>query len=160
MYESISGGKEVVELDFNSDLNDNKFEDLLLRYIEKDRILERTNTGPHKDDIEFMMANLPLKKFASQGQQKSFLISLKLAQYILLKKHSGTCPILLLDDLYDKVDEGRVSNLLNWLIKNHHGQIFITDTHLDRIPKILKELSATYQTFEIKTSDQRLVTDD
>ncbi len=160
VYESISGGKEVVELDFNSDLNDNKFEDLLLRYIEKDRILERTNTGPHKDDIEFMMANLPLKKFASQGQQKSFLISLKLAQYILLKKHSGTCPILLLDDLYDKVDEGRVSNLLNWLIKNHHGQIFITDTHLDRIPKILKELSATYQTFEIKTSDQRPVTGD
>lgn len=149
VYQAISGGKEEVKLLFDNDLDNQRFEDLLLKNIERDRILERTNNGPHKDDLDFIMNGFPLKKFASQGQQKSFLISLKLAQYLILRKHNETTPILLLDDLYDKVDETRVSNLLHWLIQNHPGQIFITDTHHTRIPEILAKLNSACQVISV-----------
>lgn len=149
VYQAISGGKEEVTLHFDNDLDNQRFEDLLLKNIDRDRMLERTNNGPHKDDLDFIMNGFPLKKFASQGQQKSFLISLKLAQYLILRQHNDTTPILLLDDLYDKVDESRVSNLLNWLIQHHPGQIFITDTHPNRIPEILTKLNSAFQVISV-----------
>lgn len=150
MYHQISGGIEVASLEYKSDLHQDAFEVLLKKNKDKDRFLERTAGGIHKDDMEFSIDNFPIKKYASQGQQKSFLIALKLAQYQILKNSNQETPILLLDDIYDKVDDTRVANLIQWLLKHHDGQIFISDTHVERIPAILKANNATFEAFRIE----------
>lgn len=149
VYHHISGGKEEVKISLQAEHADAPLIDKLAQCRERDRVLERTTVGPHKDDLDFLLNGRSLKKFASQGQQKSFLIALKLAQYLILKKNTQLVPILLLDDLYDKVDETRVLNLLQWLIEHHPGQVFITDTHVDRIPALLQRLNAGYNAFII-----------
>jgi DNA replication and repair protein RecF len=150
MYQTISNGKEQASLEYKSDLATDSLENLLLKNRDKDKFLERTSAGIHKDELEFLLDGHPLKKFASQGQQKSYLIALKLAQYLTLKQENEATPILLLDDLYDKVDETRVGNLLAWLHQNHRGQIFITDTHTDRIPALLSKMEAKFEAFHIQ----------
>jgi DNA replication and repair protein RecF len=149
VYQKISGGKEEVRIALDAEFASVPLSEKLAHCRERDRVLERTTIGPHKDDLNFELNGLSLKKFASQGQQKSFLIALKLAQYLILKKNTQLVPILLLDDLYDKVDETRVMNLLQWLIDHHSGQVFITDTHVDRIPALLQRLNAGYNAFII-----------
>lgn len=149
VYSEISGGKEKGTLNYNSELSSYSMEEILKKNKEKDKILERTSGGIHKDDLDFFIENQPIKKFASQGQQKSFLISLKLAQYMIIRGRSAVHPILLLDDLYDKVDDLRVSNLLDWILQKIKGQVFISDTHIDRIPDLLKSKSALFQTFVV-----------
>ena len=149
-YGSISGEKEQVNIEFLSDMNDATLEVLLQRNIEKDRILQRTSAGPHRDDISFLINNNQLKRFASQGQTKSFVMALKLSQYELLRRAKGIKPFLLLDDIFDKLDSNRVSFLLDLLLQDSFGQIFITDAHKSRISDILTQKNATFKSFDIQ----------
>src|SRR5690606_9167766 len=107
-YEFLTQGAEPVTLSYESQLSRESFDDLLLQAYDRDRALERTTTGIHKDDLIFTVNGMPLKKFGSQGQQKSFLIALKLAQYSYLVSKKGFKPLLLLDDIFDKLDDRRI----------------------------------------------------
>ena len=108
-------------------------------------LLQRTNVGIHKDDIEIKLKEQPFKNIASQGQRKSLLFALKLAEYETLKQAKGFAPVLLLDDVFEKLDALRMHNLLDWVCVQNEGQIFITDTHEERISDHLQELSINYQ---------------
>lgn len=150
IYTAISGVNEAPALQYESDLSKAPFAELLVKSREKDRALERTSVGIHRDELSFSLNGFPLKKFASQGQQKSFLIALKLAQYQLLRNNCRKNPILLLDDLFDKLDANRVKNMLAWIQNNRAGQVFITDTDLVRIPQLLHQLSIPCEVWEIQ----------
>jgi DNA replication and repair protein RecF len=149
-YQKIAAHQETVQFNYKSKLIENSLEELLEENLEKDRILQRTTAGIHKDDLAFHLDNSPLKQFASQGQIKSFVLALKLAQFDFLKKIKNTSPILLLDDIFDKLDSSRVKQLLDLLLKNDFGQIFITDTHETRVEEIVKDLKIGYKKMEIK----------
>lgn len=148
-YEVISGGKETISLDYHSQLEQYDLKHLLLQNRAKDRALQYTSVGIHKDDLRFEIEDHPIKKFGSQGQQKSFLIALKLAQFQFLKKHSGTTPILLLDDVFDKLDELRVAQLIQLVQGDQYEQIFITDTHPERTEQIVKGTGVPYKMFTL-----------
>lgn len=146
-YELISGGKETVGLKLQSELTENQFDHLLKLSVGKDRMLQYTTSGIHKDDVDFELADYPIKKFGSQGQKKTYLVALKLAQFDFLKELSGLTPILLLDDIFDKLDKSRVEQIVKLVADDHFGQIFITDTnreHLDRIIAGLETKSLIY----------------
>lgn len=149
VYSVISGDRENAGVEYQSELHDQTFEILLKKNLERDRMLERTSAGIHRDDLDFTIQGNPLKKFGSQGQQKSFLFALKLVQYQFIRRNQGMNPILMLDDLFDKIDEKRMNNILDWLAKNGMGQIFITDTHLTRIPEILRIRNLDYEVWEV-----------
>lgn len=134
-YPIISSGNEKVRFIYESDLLQGEFETLLKDATDKDLILERTSKGVHRDDLQFEIDGHPLKKFGSQGQSKSFIIALKLAQYRLLEEILKTAPILLLDDLFEKIDEQRAQQLIDLLCSEKFGQIIITDTHEERVRK-------------------------
>jgi DNA replication and repair protein RecF len=148
-YRNICGGYETVDCQYRSQLASEDLTALLETSLEKDRILQRTTVGIHKDDLLFFMDDLPLKRFASQGQLKSFVLALKLGQYECLKKEKGTLPLLLLDDLFDKLDDQRVSQLIALLVKQDFGQVFITDTHPERAEDIAKKFGNDYKKFFI-----------
>ncbi|MES2829560.1 MAG: DNA replication and repair protein RecF [Bacteroidota bacterium] len=148
-YEFITESNEVVSLQYQSQLIDNAFEHLLVQSIEKDKVLERTTMGIHKDELAFTIADMPLKKFGSQGQQKSFVIALKLAQYAYLQKYRGFKPLLLLDDIFDKLDDSRVSKLMEMVSHHDFGQIFITDTGKDRVVSIFTKINVPLTVFEV-----------
>ena len=117
--------------------------------LQRDRILQRTTTGIHKDELVFTIGQMPLKKFGSQGQQKSFLIALKLAQYTILYNLKGFKPLLLLDDIFDKLDEHRIKKLMTMVSDEDFGQIFITDTNTSRMKFIFNEIGKSPKIFEI-----------
>lgn len=148
-YEIISGGKEQVSVNYESHLFDMGFKQLLSESIDKDRVLTYTSKGTHKDDLAFEMNGNPIKKIGSQGQQKSFLISLKLAQINRIKELTGKSPILLLDDIFDKLDDTRVSQLIELVNKESFGQIFITDTHKERTENVVKRINEESRIFVI-----------
>lgn len=148
-YIAISNGNEVVDLQYNSQLNDNTLKNLLSNTLEKDRILQYTSVGIHRDDLDLMIDGFPIKKFGSQGQQKSYMIALKLAQYDIIKNRSKRTPILLLDDIFDKLDDERVNKLINMVHKEYFGQIFISDTHYERTEKVVKNTEQTYKIFNL-----------
>ena len=149
-YNQISGEKEAVKCIYQSKLTDTSITELLQESIEKDRILQRTTVGIHKDDLKFIFNDVAVKQFASQGQLKSYILALKLAQYELLRKQKGVTPILLLDDIFDKLDVNRVQQLLELLIKkNSFGQIFITDTHENRVTEIVNKFGTTFNKFTV-----------
>lgn len=148
-YQIISGDKEQVNLNYKSQLHDFEMTDLLKKSLEKDKIIQYTTSGIHKDDLSFEIGEYPIKKFGSQGQQKSYLIALKLAQFEFIKQQSNVLPILLLDDIFDKLDENRVSQIIDLVNNDEFGQIFITDTHADRTENILKQGSKEYQIFQL-----------
>ena len=150
-YNQISGEKETVKCVYQSKLTNTDFETLLKENIEKDRILQRTTVGIHKDDLKFIFNDVAVKQFASQGQLKSYILALKLAQYELLRDQKGIAPILLLDDIFDKLDESRVEQLLELLIdKKAFGQIFITDTHENRVTEIVNKFDMEYKKFVVE----------
>lgn len=149
-YREISGGHEFVEISFESDLQDVSFDQLLKNNTEKDRVLQRTSAGPHRDDLLLIMDEQPVRKFASQGQIKSFLLAMRLAQYELLRREKGFAPVLLLDDIFDKLDEQRVRHLIGLLIGRSFGQIFITDTQRSRLEGIVASFTGDYSVFEVK----------
>jgi DNA replication and repair protein RecF len=148
-YRYLSEGAESVEMVYDSPLLRTEFSDALKQTLEKDRILERTTVGIHKDDLVFTIGGMPLKKFGSQGQQKSFLIALKLAQYTFLQQQKGFKPLLLLDDIFDKLDESRTRKLMKMVSDEDFGQIFITDTSRTRIEKVFNEISFPVNIFDI-----------
>ncbi|RZK49658.1 MAG: DNA replication/repair protein RecF [Pedobacter sp.] len=155
-YKRISGQAESVELSYSSPLNEADFDSLLQANLSKDRHLERTSVGIHKDDLLFCIGGFPLKKFGSQGQQKSFLIALKLAQYAFLDQQNGFKPILLLDDIFDKLDESRVQELMEMVSAHDFGQIFITDTNASRIAEIFQKIGTPIRLFEVQKGEVQL----
>lgn len=148
-YMMVSNSKEEVGLKYRSHLGEGDFQEMLSASVNKDRALEYTTVGIHKDDLVFEMDGYPVKSLGSQGQQKSFLVSLKLAKFDYIKRKAGLPPILLLDDVFDKFDAGRVAQIIR-LVGNHRfGQIFITDTHQDRLHDILESIKTDYRLFRI-----------
>ncbi len=152
-YGLISGGKEEVGIDYSSQLKEGNFEQLLEQSVKKDLQLQYSTVGIHKDDLVFRIADFAVKKFGSQGQQKSFLIALKLAQFDFLKSIKLKTPIILLDDIYDKLDEIRVQKLMQLVSSEGFGQIFITDTHQDRIARIFKKIKTDFKLFKINNGN-------
>ena len=148
-YASISGGKEDVKLKYKSQLNDTTLSKLFEENLSKDRALQYTTVGTHRDDLSFKIEGHPIKKFGSQGQQKSYLIALKLAQFDFIKSQSHTTPLLLLDDIFDKLDESRVTQIIDLVNDDNFGQLFISDTHADRTEAIIKEIHQTYKLFKL-----------
>jgi DNA replication and repair protein RecF len=148
-YKDISKGKEQVDLEYESQLHENSHEALLESNLDKDKVLQYTSSGIHKDDINFLLEDQPIKKFGSQGQQKTFLIALKLAQFDFLKKQTGGAPILLLDDAFDKLDQKRVTQIISLVDQNDFGQIFLTDTHEERTLNALHSLKSSYELFKL-----------
>lgn len=148
-YALISSSKENVRLRYRSHLSEGDFEEALLNSLTKDRFLEYTTVGIHKDDLILEMDDYFIKAIGSQGQQKSYLVALKLAKFDYIKRKAGVSPILLLDDIFDKFDADRVEQIIR-LVGNHRfGQIFITDTHQSRLQDILSSHKSDYKLFRI-----------
>ena len=148
-YHSIADNNEAISFTYKSHLQKESFRDLLSRTHERDRILQRTSAGIHKDEISFELNGQPFKNIASQGQRKSLLFALKLAQYQLLKKFNFFSPVLLLDDVFEKLDEKRMHRLLQWVCKDNDGQVFITDTHRQRLEDAFTRLDIKGQMIEL-----------
>ena len=146
----LSGDREQVELTYRSELNDRPFEELLQASRARDLANEYTTSGIHRDDLVLRIGGYPLRKYGSQGQQKSFLIALKLAQYAVVAEAGGERPILLLDDLFDKLDAGRVEQLIRLVSEDKFGQIFISDCNKTRLRSILDRAGADYSLFEVE----------
>ena len=147
-YKALSGDSEQVDIEYESELTKASLDQLLGASFEKDRIMKHTTSGIHRDDFSFRMNGHPIRRYGSQGQQKSFLVSLKFAQYEIMKKNYGFAPILLLDDVFDKLDMGRISNLLHMVASNDFGQIFITDSNKVRMAGIVDGLTQDRAYFE------------
>ena len=152
-YQHISKEKEVVELEYDSQLNKAEFSAVLQEHREKDRRFTYSTAGVHKDDLSFKIDGKPMKKFGSQGQQKTFLLSLKLAQSEYLKNKMKLDPILLLDDIYDKLDQGRIEQLMEVVQSEWFGQVFITDTDTERLPKLFEQMNIKYKAFTVKEGE-------
>jgi DNA replication and repair protein RecF len=144
-YQQIAGIVEPVELGYESQLHETAFPDLLARFRSNDLLRQRTGGGIHKDDIQAQLKGQPFKTIASQGQRKSLLFALKLAEFETLKEAKGFAPILLLDDVFEKLDEGRMHNLLDYVCVKNSGQVVITDTHAGRIKEHLENLGVDFQ---------------
>ncbi|WP_248722260.1 DNA replication/repair protein RecF [Seonamhaeicola sp. ML3] len=148
-YQAISSGNEIVDLVYHSNLFEDDLNSLLQNALNKDKALQYTSVGIHKDDLYFNIETHPIKKFGSQGQQKSFLIALKLAQFDFIKAQSGVNPILLLDDIFDKLDEHRVAQIIKLVDDENFGQLFISDTHADRTENAVKQVHQSYEIFKL-----------
>ncbi|MBO5829793.1 MAG: DNA replication/repair protein RecF [Paludibacteraceae bacterium] len=153
-HQTISSGKEVVQLEYKSQLgNGEELSTLLKATRERDFILGYTSKGIHKDDLEMTLDSMPIKRTGSQGQNKTFLIALKLSQFNLLEKISGKRPILLFDDMFDKLDKQRAEKIISILGGNQLGQIFISDTDRVSLPTILDESSYKYKLFTVESGE-------
>lgn len=148
-YAIICDDKEQVDLMYQSTVAKHQLYQSLKDNIQKDKILQYTSVGIHKDDLVFLLNKYPVKKFGSQGQQKSFLIAIKLAQFEFVKQKHNVKPILLFDDIFDKLDKFRVQKIVELVNKNTFGQIFISDTDKDRTEQIIKQTQLEYQIFEL-----------
>ena len=149
-YRNISLNNEKVNIEYKSQLLDANLVDLMLVNRQRDRLLQYTSVGIHKDDLLFQLDGFPIKKIGSQGQQKTFLMALKLAQFDFMKVALGYKPMLLLDDVFDKLDDNRVEQLMTLVDQHHFGQIFITDTHPERSVHIFNKIRADFKVFHIK----------
>lgn len=150
-YRNIAGSEEKVSIVYKSQLLEGNYLDLMQAARAKDSIVQYTTVGIHKDDLSFELNDYPVKKIGSQGQQKSFLLALKLAQFDFMKTALGYKPMLLLDDIFDKLDEKRVEQLMTLVDQHHFGQIFITDTHPERSTAIFRKIAADFKVFHIKS---------
>jgi DNA replication and repair protein RecF len=148
-YSLISGGNETVELIYQSQLNSGDFATQLKENRYKDLRVQFTTIGIHKDDLILNLDNVPIKRIGSQGQQKTYLVSLKFAQFEFLREIKNTAPLLLLDDIFDKLDENRVKHILKLVGDDAFGQIFITHTSLERMKDILQELDLGHALFHV-----------
>ncbi len=150
IYKSISGDKEIPDITYHSQLKDKEYLNLVVENRKKDIILKRSNSGIHKDDLIFKINNENLRTFASQGQLKSYALAIKLAEFSFLKKEKGFIPIVILDDVFDKLDKNRVKQLVSLLFENNFGQVFISDTERQRVEQIFKKSKVAYKIFEIE----------
>ncbi len=148
-YAYLTEGAESAVLSYDSPLLNADFEELLVQHAARDRALERTSTGIHKDDLLFTVNELPLRKFGSQGQQKSFTIALRLAQYSFLYEKKGYKPMLLLDDIFDKLDDKRIGMLMHMVSNDDFGQLFITDTNAARLKEIFARIGVAIKLFDV-----------
>ena len=148
-YKHISDDKEKISIEYKSDLINNNIENLIKDSFQKDVILQYTSVGLHKDDFVFNIDENRIKRFGSQGQQKSFLIALKLAQFDYLKNETGNSPILLMDDVFDKLDLMRVKRIVEIVNSTNFGQLFLSDTDKERIEKVLSSLNLSSKIFEV-----------
>ena len=148
-YKHISDDKEKISIEYKSDLINNHVENLIKDSFQKDVILQYTSVGLHKDDFVFNIDENRIKRFGSQGQQKSFLIALKLAQFDYLKNETGNSPILLMDDIFDKLDLMRVKRIVEIVNSTNFGQLFLSDTDKERIEKVLSSLNLSSKIFEV-----------
>ena len=148
-YKELSNDKENVEIKHSGDISpDQNLYKLLKNSLEKDLRFQYTTKGIHKDDLNLSLDNFPIKKYGSQGQQKTFLIAMKLAQFDYLSKLDSK-PILLLDDIFDKLDDTRVKQIINLVNQEKFNQIFISDTNKTRSENIIKKVNKSYKIFEI-----------
>lgn len=154
IYQHISEDKEKAEIKYKSKLSEHSLKELFEESLEKDRILQRTTTGIHKDDIKLYMNGDDLKHYASQGQLKSFVMAMKLSQYKIIQRTHNFAPILLLDDIFDKLDQERVKFIIDLLLADDYGQIIISDTNLYRVENILQILESNYHKFVIDNTDE------
>ena len=148
-YDQISENQEKISIEYKSDLFDSEIKNLIENSFQKDVILQYTSSGIHKDDFIFNLDGSRIKKFGSQGQQKSFLIALKLAQFEYLKNKTGNSPILLLDDIFDKLDLIRVKRIVEIVNSTNFGQLFLSDTDRERIEKVLSSLNLSSKIFDV-----------
>lgn len=155
-YGMLSGGSEQVDVRYRSDMEKGGLQELLASSFEKDRLLKHTTCGIQRDDLEFTMDGWPIRKCGSQGQQKSFLVSLKFAQYEIMKRTCGFAPMLLLDDVFDKLDMNRISNLLSMVSSSDFGQIFITDSNKVRMAGVVDRITDDRAYFETEAGEFRL----
>lgn len=158
-YKVLSGDREQVGLTYKTETDEMPFEELLRRARPKDLACEFTTAGIHRDDLTLRIGGYPLRKYGSQGQQKSFLIALKLAQYAIVAHETGERPILLLDDLFDKLDTSRVEQLLSLVRGDDFGQIFITDCNATRLRSILDRSGDEYALFSVEDGSVRIISE-
>jgi len=167
-YQQLAEGREQVQLDYKSQLPGQNFRHLLLANERKDLALQRSTVGPHRDDFVFLMDGLPVKSYGSQGQQKSYVIALKLAQFELLANRPlipsadgrpapGGKPLLLLDDIFDRLDDKRIARLLQLVADHTFGQVFLTDTNLERTDQALTGVSSDIRRFQVEAGTVRLI---
>ncbi len=156
-YRVLSDDREQISLQYQSEVTGRSFAEVLEAAREKDRINQFTTSGVHRDDMKMKIGGYPLRKYGSQGQQKSFLIALKLAQYTIVAEEKGEKPILLLDDLFDKLDLQRVEKLIGLVSQEDFGQIFITDCNKLRLEGILERSGQDYALFAVENGEVRAV---
>ncbi len=149
LYVSIAGNADAIHIQYQSNLQNNQFADLLHQALSKDKAMQRTSVGIHKDDLIITIQAQSFKQEASQGQRKSLLFAIRLAEWELLKKVKGFSPILLMDDIFEKLDEARMAHLLGWVAKATDGPVFITDTHKARLADLLGKYVENYQLIEL-----------
>jgi DNA replication and repair protein RecF len=152
-YSSISMDREQVMLSYETCMNQGDYQEQLSSATARDVLLGYTSKGVHKDDLIFYLGEHPIKRVGSQGQQKTFLIALKLAQYEFIKKVNGFSPILLLDDIFDKLDSSRVASIIKLVSKDLFGQIFITDTNKDHLLGIIEKMGEEYRIFHVRSGE-------
>ena len=149
LHSHVSGDREKVSLSYRADMQETGFREGLKASLDKDRFIQYTTFGIHKDDLGMELGGYSLKKSGSQGQQKTFLVALKLAEFEFIRKLTKIPPILLLDDIFDKFDTHRVKHIISLVAENQFGQIFITDTNEQRLQGILQEIPADHKVFRI-----------
>ncbi len=150
-FELITKGKEQVSIHYDSQLTEHSLTDLLNDSFERDCVHRYTTKGIHKDDLQFKIGGYPIKKFGSQGQQKSFFIAIKLAQFEYTKNIKGFNPVLLLDDIFDKLDGNRVAQLIQLVSENNFGQVFMTDTQQNRVERLFQENKIDHKIFQVQS---------
>ncbi len=153
-YTYISGGVEETGLAYESQLKEKDMIRLLREGLHKDRVLQYTTEGIHRDDLSMLLGGFPLRKVGSQGQQKTYQVALKLAKFEFIRQVSGITPILLLDDIFDKFDATRVEQIIRLVSENHFGQIFITDTAEPRMKSILERIGIEHKMFIINDKQE------
>jgi DNA replication and repair protein RecF len=148
-YESIAGRGDEVQISYYSQLHNSSMQSLLRENRPRDLYLQRTGAGVHKDDLEFSMQQQGFKNIASQGQRKSLLFALKLAEFNIIKQYKGFAPVLLLDDIFEKLDANRMHNLLHKVCVQQQAQVFITDTHKERLQQAFEQLGVGFELVEL-----------
>lgn len=149
-FQLLTGTEEIPGIEYESSLTTSNWKDGFEHTVTKDRAVQYTNFGVHKDDLAFQLNGQTLKRFGSQGQQKTYVIALKLAQFHCIRDQSGKTPILLLDDIFDKIDDSRVNKLMELINEHHFGQILITDTEQSRLADILNRITGEHKLIEIR----------
>lgn len=149
-YNRVALGRENVMLEYRTTVKNDDFLSSLRNSFERDRILTYTTVGIHRDDLDLSLEGYPVKKLGSQGQKKSFLTALKFAQFAYLAKQKGVKPLLLLDDIFDKLDADRVSQIIQIVSETSFGQVFVTDTNREHIDEILKQHALEYKIFHVE----------